>query len=156
MDCLPARENVLQHVHENIVETHLQRITKMASIATEETMKANRSLTSLKRPWSPSIKWPLSVQKTLQGLIGSVLRERKFDLCAFRNTVVEFNAKIFKSKKVEKGLAFSTCISVNECVYHNCRCQRTVVRGRMVIVKIDLGAHVDGYIAVCLPMLSAK
>jgi len=55
-----------------------------------------------------------------------------------------------KSKPVEKGIAFPVCISVNECVCHNS--PLTTDTGMTLkeddMVKIDLGVHVDGYIAV--------
>lgn len=55
-----------------------------------------------------------------------------------------------KSKPVEKGIAFPVCISVNECVCHNS--PLTTDTGLTLkdedMVKIDLGVHVDGYIAV--------
>lgn len=64
-------------------------------------------------------------------------------------------SSIFKTKQkgkvVEKGLAFPVCLSVNECVchfspLHSDAAQVVLAEGDMV--KIDLGCHVDGYIAV--------
>jgi curved DNA binding protein len=57
-----------------------------------------------------------------------------------------------KGKDVEKGVSFPICISINECVCHNCPLDNdtagndTIADGDMC--KIDLGVHVDGYIAV--------
>ena len=51
--------------------------------------------------------------------------------------------------KVDKGIAFPTCVSVN-----NCMCHYSPLPGDELvlapgdIVKIDLGCHVDGYVAV--------
>ena len=53
-------------------------------------------------------------------------------------------------KKMEKGTAFPTCISVNNCVghYSPLNSEDKVVLAEGDLVKIDLGVHVDGYIAV--------
>lgn len=55
-----------------------------------------------------------------------------------------------KGKKIEKGSAFPTCISVNNCVGHYSPLvsEDNVVLAEGDLVKIDLGVHVDGYIAV--------
>ena len=91
------------------------------------------------------------VQKTLEGVISQCVADKKVsEICAFGNLVVEAQCKnIFKGKKIEKGLAFPTCVSVNECVCHNSPIPEesgTLKDGD--VVKIDIGAHVDGYIAV--------
>lgn len=55
-----------------------------------------------------------------------------------------------KGRVIEKGVAFPTCVSVNECVCHNSplisEAQEDIKEGD--IVKVDLGVHIDGYIAV--------
>ena len=57
-----------------------------------------------------------------------------------------FNNK--KSKKLERGIAFPTCISVNNVIRHfsplvdeSCKLEEGDV------AKIDLGCHIDGFIA---------
>lgn len=41
------------------------------------------------------------------------------DVCEFGDSViVKATEKSFKSAKIEKGIAFPTCLSVNECVGH--------------------------------------
>lgn len=68
--------------------------------------------------------------------------------------VEEATAKVYNQKKggkkVEKGSAFPTCISVNNCVghYSPLTSEDKVVLAEGDLVKIDLGVHVDGYIAV--------
>eukprot|EP00929_Paragymnodinium_shiwhaense_P030741 TRINITY_DN1736_c0_g1_i1.p1 TRINITY_DN1736_c0_g1~~TRINITY_DN1736_c0_g1_i1.p1 ORF type:complete len:417 (+),score=157.39 TRINITY_DN1736_c0_g1_i1:89-1252(+) len=58
-----------------------------------------------------------------------------------------YNKKV-KDKKIEKGIAFPTCISVNELVGHF-----SPLKGESKqlksgdLVKVDLGCHIDGYIA---------
>ena len=54
-------------------------------------------------------------------------------------------------KTIEKGSAFPTCISVNNCVGHYSPLvgeepHLTLAEGD--VIKIDLGVHIDGYIAV--------
>jgi len=55
-----------------------------------------------------------------------------------------------KEKDLKKGIAFPTCISVNNCICHysplNSEPDYTLLDGD--IAKVDLGAHIDGYIAV--------
>lgn len=77
------------------------------------------------------------------------------ELCELGDRLVEEAcSKIYNTKKggkkVEKGTAFPTCVSLNNCVGHY---SPLVSEDKMVVaegdvVKIDLGVHVDGYIAV--------
>jgi len=58
-----------------------------------------------------------------------------------------YNKKV-KDKKIEKGIAFPTCISVNEIVGHFSPMKgesRVLKSGD--IAKIDLAIHIDGFIA---------
>ena len=53
-----------------------------------------------------------------------------------------------KSKKIEKGIAFPTCISVNNICGHFSPLKdesHTLKSGDLA--KIDLGVHVDGFIS---------
>lgn len=58
--------------------------------------------------------------------------------------------KIYKKeKKMEKGLGFPTCISVNHVVGHFSPLDKdTITLKTGDLVKVDLGVHIDGYIAV--------
>ena len=79
------------------------------------------------------------------------------ELCALGDNLIdEACSKIYNKKpkgdekKVEKGSAFPTCISVNNCVGHY---SPLVTEDKVVleagdVIKVDLGVHVDGYIAV--------
>lgn len=51
---------------------------------------------------------------------------------------------------MKKGIAFPTCISVNNCVCHfsPLRSEADLKLTDGDVVKIDLGAHIDGFIAV--------
>lgn len=65
--------------------------------------------------------------------------------------LLEETSKVFKKdKEMKKGIAFPTCVSINNCICHFSPLKSdpdiTLKDGDMV--KIDLGAHVDGYIGV--------
>jgi curved DNA binding protein len=71
------------------------------------------------------------------------------DLCDKGDSLLnEGVGKEFKGKDIEKGIAVPTCISVNNCVGH-CSplndCAVELKEGDLV--KIDIGCHIDGYIA---------
>uniref|UniRef100_A0A7N8X8X5 Proliferation-associated 2G4, b n=1 Tax=Mastacembelus armatus TaxID=205130 RepID=A0A7N8X8X5_9TELE len=58
--------------------------------------------------------------------------------------------KIFKKEKdMKKGIAFPTCVSVNNCVCHYSplKSDPDVILKDGDLVKIDLGVHVDGFIS---------
>jgi len=96
------------------------------------------------------------VNDVLQLLISKLQPETKaIDLCELGDQmVIELSGKVYAQKKggkkMDRGLAFPTCISVNNCVGHYSPLQS---EGEVVIkqgdmVKIDVGVHIDGYIAV--------
>lgn len=77
------------------------------------------------------------------------------DVCKFGDTVVvQACASIYQKKAkgaaIEKGIAFPTCVSLNEVVCHNCPLEsdapQLIKAGDLV--KIDLGVHIDGFIVV--------
>lgn len=73
-------------------------------------------------------------------------------LCEFSdNRVLEETGKVFKKEKnLKKGMAFPTCISVNNCICHYSPLKSdpdTILKDGD-LVKIDLGCQLDGYIAV--------
>ncbi len=77
------------------------------------------------------------------------------DVCGLGDKTIEDEAAKFYNKKdkdgnkIEKGVAFPTCVSVNNQVCHNSPTDDVAtVLEEGQSVKIDLGAHVDGYIAV--------
>lgn len=51
---------------------------------------------------------------------------------------------------MKKGIAFPTCISINNCICHfsPLRSEADIKLADGDLVKIDLGAHIDGFIAV--------
>lgn len=90
----------------------------------------------------------------LEGVVSQVAVGASIvNLCKFGDEVITRSvASIFRSKKVDKGVAFPTCISVNECVCHNSPIESEGDQHPPLqegdVVKIDLGVHVDGFIAV--------
>jgi len=91
------------------------------------------------------------VEVALQGVITQLKADASVvEVCSFGDKVIEGQcAKLFKNKNVDKGVAFPTCISVNECVCHFSPLtteSRTLKNGD--VVKIDMGCHIDGFIAV--------
>jgi curved DNA binding protein len=53
-----------------------------------------------------------------------------------------------KSKAIEKGIAFPTCISVNEiCGHYSPLKEDSKILTKGNVVKIDLGCHIDGYVS---------
>merc|ERR1712205_201797 len=76
------------------------------------------------------------------------------DLCELGDrTIVEECAKVHNKGKAkveakDKGVAFPTCISVNEIAGHNSplATDETVLAADD-LVKIDLAVHIDGWIA---------
>jgi len=72
------------------------------------------------------------------------------DLCALGDKIINDEvAKIFTKGKVDKGVAFPTCISVNNCAGHYSPLSddRSVILQEGDVVKIDLGVQCDGFIA---------
>jgi curved DNA binding protein len=79
------------------------------------------------------------------------------ELCKFGDEIVTRScAGIYRAKKegqtIDKGVAFPTCVSVNEVVCHNSPLQSEADQQPALkdgdVVKIDLGVHVDGFVAV--------
>jgi len=93
------------------------------------------------------------VNKVLKELVDACKASSSVrDLCILGdNRLAEETSKAFKKdKKLTKGIAFPTCISVNNCICHfsplTTEPDVTLADGDMV--KIDMGAHIDGFIAV--------
>lgn len=93
------------------------------------------------------------VNKTLQTLItdckaGSSVKA----LCEKGDKQIELEAskKYKNTKDIKKGIAFPVCLSVNNCICHFSPSKNDpdyeLKEGD--VVKIDLGAHIDGFIAV--------
>ncbi|KAM7354923.1 proliferation-associated protein 2G4 [Cochliomyia hominivorax] len=74
------------------------------------------------------------------------------DICTKSDALIteETNKVYKKEKELKKGIAFPTCLSVNNCVCHFSPSKNDpdyqLKDGD--VVKIDMGAHIDGFIAV--------
>jgi len=93
------------------------------------------------------------VNKVLKELVdASKLSASVRDLCILGDKrLAEETSKAFKKdKKLTKGIAFPTCVSVNNCICHfsPLTSEPDVILADGDMVKIDMGAHIDGFIAV--------
>eukprot|EP01088_Endostelium_zonatum_P015789 TRINITY_DN400_c0_g3_i2.p1 TRINITY_DN400_c0_g3~~TRINITY_DN400_c0_g3_i2.p1 ORF type:complete len:382 (+),score=114.21 TRINITY_DN400_c0_g3_i2:145-1290(+) len=70
------------------------------------------------------------------------------DVCTVGDKYIkEKTAEAYSDTKLERGIAFPTCVSVNNIVGHfSPLSTETVALKEGDVVKIDLGAHIDGYI----------
>jgi len=93
------------------------------------------------------------VNKVLKELVTELSAGKSVrDLCVLGDKkLAEETSKAFKKdKKVVKGIAFPTCISVNNVICHfsPLMSEPDMVLADGDLVKLDLGAHIDGFIAV--------
>jgi curved DNA binding protein len=91
---------------------------------------------------------------TMSQLIEYIQPEKDvIDICSHGDQLIEEAVvkKYNKVKKPNKGIAFPTCISINNCAGHFSPIpgdtSATIKVGD--VVKIDLGVHIDGYISQC-------
>jgi len=79
-----------------------------------------------------------------------VVGAKVVELCSAGDRyIVDETAKIYKAdKKLDKGVAFPTCVSLNNVVGHFSPVASDVVLKENDLVKIDLGVHIDGFVAV--------
>ncbi|XP_045597910.1 proliferation-associated protein 2G4 [Procambarus clarkii] len=74
------------------------------------------------------------------------------DICAEGDRLLEEEtSKVFKKEKdLKKGIAFPVCASVNNCINHYSplASEGDTILQDGDLVKIDMGAHIDGFIAV--------
>ncbi|XP_039136812.1 ERBB-3 BINDING PROTEIN 1-like [Dioscorea cayenensis subsp. rotundata] len=93
------------------------------------------------------------VNKALQFVVSQCKTGVKVvDLCEKGDVFIRDQAgSVYKNvkKKIERGVAFPTCISVNNVVCHfSPLATDETVLVENDIVKIDMGCHIDGFIAV--------
>ena len=90
------------------------------------------------------------VNSILKEVVGEVkVGASVLALCELGDTrLATETAKVFKKdKEMKKGIAFPTCVSINNCVCHfsPLKSDKDVTLQDGDLVKIDMGAHVDGY-----------
>lgn len=93
------------------------------------------------------------VNKALQFVVSECKPKAKIvDICEKGDAFIrEQTGNMYKNvkKKIEKGVAFPTCISVNNTVCHfSPLASDEAVMEEGDVVKIDMGCHIDGFIAV--------
>lgn len=93
------------------------------------------------------------INKALQLVVSECKPKAKIvDVCEIGDSFIrEQTGNMYKNvkKKIERGVAFPTCISVNNTVCHfsPLASDETVMEAGDVL-KIDMGCHIDGFIAV--------
>ncbi|XP_061955115.1 ERBB-3 BINDING PROTEIN 1 [Populus nigra] len=93
------------------------------------------------------------VNKALQLAISECKPKAKIvDICEKGDSYIrEQSGNMYKNvkKKIERGVAFPTCVSVNNTVCHfSPLASDESVLEEGDVVKIDMGCHIDGFIAV--------
>mmetsp|Transcript_19247 Transcript_19247/g.31988 ORF Transcript_19247/g.31988 Transcript_19247/m.31988 type:complete len:407 (+) Transcript_19247:157-1377(+) len=104
------------------------------------------------------------VNLTLEGLVSQcVVGAKVVDLCQFGTTVMETAAAKLYTKKqkgilMDRGVAFPVCISVNDVVCNHSPLSSEELEPLKAgdVVKMDLGCHLDGYIAVAAHTVVVK
>ncbi|KAJ9698717.1 hypothetical protein PVL29_007668 [Vitis rotundifolia] len=93
------------------------------------------------------------VNKALQVVLSACKPKAKIvDVCEKGDAFIrEQTGNVYKNvkKKIERGVAFPTCISVNNTVCHfsPLSSDETLLEAGDIL-KIDMGCHIDGFIAV--------
>ncbi|KAJ9049438.1 hypothetical protein DSO57_1008401 [Entomophthora muscae] len=72
------------------------------------------------------------------------------DICSFGDQfILDETSKVFKGKKIAKGIAFPTCISLNQLCSHvsplSSDPEANIELKKGDLVKIELGAQIDGF-----------
>lgn len=93
------------------------------------------------------------VNRTLKTLIGLAQPGKSVrEICVEGDRLLlEEIGKVYKKEKdLKKGIAFPTCLSVNNCIFHFSPSKNDTdyVLKDDDLVKIELGAHIDGFAAV--------
>jgi len=89
--------------------------------------------------------------KVLEQIVKECVVDKKVvDLCMLGDKLInEHIGGVYKTGKLEKGVAFPTSISINNCAGHfSPLADDTSLIKDGDLVKIDLGVHIDGFISV--------
>nr|CAD58632.1 proliferation-associated protein 2G4 [Suberites domuncula] len=97
--------------------------------------------------------WPTFVSGVLAQVIEACVAGAAIvDVCEMGDKMIfEETKNVYKKEKdMKKGIAFPTCLSVNNCVCHfsPLRSDPPLILGDGDLIKVELGVHVDGFIAV--------
>lgn len=93
------------------------------------------------------------VNKALNAVVEKCIVDATvMDLCETGDNIIitETNNVFKKEKDMRRGIAFPTCISINNCICHfsPLKSDQEVKLKKGDLIKIDMGGHIDGYIAV--------
>ena len=88
--------------------------------------------------------------KVLSGLIAKCLVDSDImSLCEWSDSeLLSQLSNVYNKKKEEKGIAFPTCMSVNEVCGHFSPLEKGHKLKEGDVCKIDLGVHIDGYVGL--------
>lgn len=118
------------------------------------------------KPATPSMDADMTKYKVAAEITGNVMKKlvdlavqgaKVIDLCIEGDKLIEEGTgavynKSVKGVKVGKGLAFPTCISINNTVSHFSPLSSDPLSSQALekddVVKIHIGAHIDGFAAV--------
>jgi methionine aminopeptidase len=122
-----------------------------------EWIEKNKKLSALpellrnirQQPKSPMVSTSFYLEALAKVIKKISVGSKIFDLCLFGDsTLLEDLSKVYNKKPVFKGIAFPTCISVNEiCGHFSPLEDESITIKEGDLVKIELGAHVDGFAA---------
>lgn len=93
------------------------------------------------------------VGKALKAVVDkSIEGATLMELCELGDNIIigETNSVFKKEKEMRRGIAFPTCISINNCICHYSplKSDPELKLKKGDLIKIDMGGHIDGYIAV--------
>ncbi|KAL3102236.1 hypothetical protein niasHS_003645 [Heterodera schachtii] len=130
------------------------------SSTSDSSEASNESVDEAKEETTPANDKVLTKYSMAAEIVNTVLKELISEvkegvevghLCSVGdNRLLELTGNLFKKEKsVQKGISMPTCISVDNCVCHfsPLKSEPPVLLKQGQLVKVDLGAHVDGYIA---------
>lgn len=93
------------------------------------------------------------VNKALKAVVEKATNDVSvMELCELGdNIIIGETSSVFKKEKdMRRGIAFPTCISINNCICHYSplKSDPELKLKNGDLIKIDMGGHIDGYIAV--------
>lgn len=93
------------------------------------------------------------VNKALKAVVEKSVEDvTLMELCELGdNIIIGETSNVFKKEKeMRRGIAFPTCISINNCICHYSplKSDPELKLKNGDLIKIDMGGHIDGYIAV--------
>lgn len=93
------------------------------------------------------------VNKALKAVVEKCVQDASvMELCELGdNIIITDTSSVFKrEKEMRRGIAFPTCISINNCICHYSplKSDPELKLKNGDLIKIDMGGHIDGYIAV--------